>query len=58
MKKCMFVFLVAAAVAAHGETWYIDAAAAKDHSTAKSKPFGVPCLLAERAALEIQETRP
>lgn len=29
MKKCMFVFLVAAAVAAHGETWYIDAAAAE-----------------------------
>ena len=42
MKKVITLCLIAAAVAAHGETWYIDAAAAKAHATAKNKPFAVP----------------
>lgn len=42
MKKVITLCLIAAAIAAHGETWYIDAAAANTHATAKSKPFSVP----------------
>ena len=42
MKKCMILFVIAAAFSVPAETWYIDAAAAKAHATAKSKPFDVP----------------